>query len=319
MSKLISRLVALAVVSGGLALGASADWRPRPAGDAEFSFQRLCAPGETRVYDLERRTYQDGSLTYSAAAVSSHTVQSCSPYRETARFLALAKFVDRQPIDLSAAAAQFPGFSISLASGTRDDDDGPASATVPEAEQTLRGLARDLHAVLGWADAAAGSGRLRRAGDEHTRASPRRSRPRAPGPAGRETCSEVRMGLKDLTPTAAAFRVSLTAPDSPCLEPRQPWLEASVGPGGPPNNYRAVACSGRICSVRWGQERTVVDAVLDRRTGALVSAELEGVRLLKERTGCDAALEHCSPESAASSRRRFILKLRPPALASPSP
>ncbi|MBI5243594.1 MAG: hypothetical protein HY922_07905 [Elusimicrobia bacterium] len=310
MARLISRAAALAVVSGALALGASADRHPRPADLGEFSFQRRCVPDETRVYDLERRTYRDGASTYRADAVSTHTVEACTPYAETVRFSALSKSAGRQSMDLSQAAADFAGFSIGLSSVTQEDEDGPGDAALPDADQTLRGLARDLHAVFSWADAAAASGRLRRVGDSFVRPSlRRRRRGEAPGP-GRELCSEVRMGLTALTPTRVTFRVSLAPPDAPCLAPRQAWEEPAADSGGPPNNYESVFCAGGVCGVRWGQARTIVDAVLDRGTGALVSAELEDVRSLKERTRCDAALEHCSPESSALSRRRFSLKLR---------
>jgi hypothetical protein len=53
-----------------------------------------------------------------------------------------------------------------------------------------------------------------------------------------------------------------------------------------------------------------VDAVLDRKTGALLSAQMEDVRVLEERTGCDGGLEHCSPQAPLFSRRLFSMKLR---------
>ena len=54
---------------------------------------------------------------------------------------------------------------------------------------------------------------------------------------------------------------------------------------------------------RGALEQTVVDAVLDRKTGAFLSAGLEDVRVLKERTGCDGELEHCSPQMPLLARR----------------
>ena len=288
-----------------------ADWKPRPAGDAEFVYQRLCTPGETRSYELERRVYQDDSLTYRVTAVSSHTVLGCEPYSESVRFSELFKFAGRQPIDLSQSAAGFPDFSIALASGAVEDDAGPVRPALPDADQTLRGLARDLHSVFVYASSAAGSGLLRRVGDAYVDPVLRKGRRSGvSGPGGRDLCSEVRMGLVDLTPTRVSLRSSLSAPEAACLKPRKPWMEAPVESGGASNNYQSVSCAGGICSVRWGQARTVVDAVLDRKTGAFISAGLEDVRALKERTGCDKELEHCSPESSSFSRRRFNMKLR---------
>jgi hypothetical protein len=288
-----------------------ADWKPRPAGDAEFAFQRSCKPGETRVYELERRVYDDDSLTYRATAVSSHTVLACEPYSESVRFSELFKFAGRQPIDLAKEAAAFPGFFIALASGPVDDEAGPSRPALRDADQTLRGLARDLHSVFVSAASAAGSGRLRRVGDAYVNPALRKDRRRdASGPGGRDACIQVRMGLVEMTPTRVSLRTSLSAPQSPCLKPLKPWVEEPVESGGAPNNYQQVSCVGGICSVRWGQDRTVVDAVLDRRTGILISAGLEVVRVRKERTGCDTELEHCSPESPLLSRRRFNMKLR---------
>jgi hypothetical protein len=280
----------------------------RPAGDSEFVYQPLCTPGETRFYELERRVYRDGSLTYRATAVSSHSVLGCEPYSESVRFSGLLKFAGSQPIDLSKQAAAFPGFSIVLASFTEQDDAGSAESAPPGADQTLRGLARDLHEAVASIAFAAGSGRV---GDLYVNPALRVDRGKdASGPGGRELCAELRLGLVDLTPTRVSLRTSLSAPDSPCLKPPQPWVEAPVEPDGPPNNYQQVTCSSGICGVRWGHERTEVDAVLDRKTGALLCAELEDVRVLKERTGCDGGLEHCSPESQLLSRRRFNMKLR---------
>jgi hypothetical protein len=174
-------------------------------------------------------------------------------------------------------------------------------------------MARDLQTVLRMAHEAVASGKLRWAGDSWTKPALRRSRrAAASGSGGRESCGEVRMGLTDLTPSQAFLRTSWAAPEAGCLPSRQTWLDAPVERGGPPNNYRSVTCSGRICSVRWGQERTVVDAVLDRGTGAVVRAELEDVRTLKERGGCDTELAHCAPASRVVSRRRFSLRLRQP-------
>jgi hypothetical protein len=277
---------------------------------AEFVYQRLCNPGETRLYELERRVYQDDSMTYRANAVSSHNVLGCEPYSESVLFSGLLKFAGRDPIDLSKAAAAFPGFSIALASNATQDDAGPSAPALADADQTLRGLARDLQQVIVSAASAAGSGRLRKVGDSYISPALRKDRRSAtPGPGVREVCSEVRMGLVDLTPTRVSLRTSLSAPDSPCLVARKPWAEAPIESDGQPNNYQQVSCSVRTCSVSWGHERTVVDAVLDRKTGALLSAELEDVREFKERTGCDGDLEHCSPEASQSSRRRFKMKL----------
>jgi hypothetical protein len=135
----------------------------------------------------------------------------------------------------------------------------------------------------------------------------------ASGPGGRDLCAEVRMELVGLTPAQASLRITFSAPDSSCLKPRKPWVEAPVEQDAA-NNYQQVSCVRGLCSVRWGQERTVVDAILDRRTGTLLSVAQEDVRVLKERTGCDSELEHCSPEAPLLLRRRFSMKLREAAL-----
>jgi len=302
----VAVLAAFAVLAPALFLQAR---DPRPAEDKDSLFQGRCPQGEAFRYDLERRVYRDGSLYYRATAVSSHTVLSCAPLDEAVRFEDFVLMAGRQPVDLSLAAASLPSFDISLDSGPDDSGAGDAALPSPETlDQTLRGIVNDLRTVLTAVCPHAVAGRLNRMGDVYV--GPAGRKRSETGARWRETCTQVRMELTSLTPTQAGLKVAFLPPESECLAFQKPWMGTPLESAGPPNNYQQVAKAGGLYRASWGQERVVVSAVLDRKTGTVVSAEMEDTRVLKERTRCDGALEHCSPETPVLNQRSFSLRLR---------
>lgn len=269
------------------------------AGSTEYLYQRVAKEGENHRYDLERRIYGNDSPIYVATAVSSHTVVGAS---EVVGLESYAKFSGRQPIDQSKEIAGFGGFTVPLA---EDPVKPPAFSGV---ESTLAGLLRDLHSLLANLGPRAQLGRLKKIGDSYSRQGEGGDWRSATGSGS--TCGRLTTQLVDLSLNKAVVKVSYLAPETACLKMKKPWMEAAQGAGAAPNNIQQVMRIGRSHRVQWGRQQYIIDAVLDRKTGLILSAQLEDIRLVMERTGCDDQLEHCSPASPANLRRILKLKIR---------
>jgi hypothetical protein len=276
---------------------------PAAASDADFAYSRAYVPGEVSRYDIERRAYQDELLTSHAQAVSVHSVPFGSPLREFIRIEKLVRAADQDRVDLTEQAAGFAGMLVSVASNTEKAAPGLERPPRQGLETTLGSVVADLHACLLAVSPRSGVGRLRRVGDAYVSPSRR---------ATSRGCAQVRTELTELSGTEAVIKTTFSPPDAPCLTLKKPELELPLDASGPPSNYQLVAGEGGRFSVRWGRDQTVVSATLDRRTGTLLGAELEGVRVLRERAGCSPSLEHCAPASSLLLRRTFKMTLRRP-------
>lgn len=270
------------------------------ASSTDYVYQRVTREGENHRYDLERRVYNNDAALYLATAVTSHTVVGAS---EVIGLESYAKSVSRQAIDQAEALAGFGGFTLPLRAATVT----PPSFT--GVESTLAGLLRDLHSLLANLGPRAELGRVKTIGDRYERPAEGSDWRSATGSGS--GCGRLTTQLAGLSLNKAVVRVSYLAPETACLKMRMPWMETPLEPGAAANNVQQVVRAGRGSRVQWGRQQYVIDAVLDRKTGLILSAQLEDVRLLMERSGCSLELEHCSPASPAKLRRILKLTLKP--------
>jgi hypothetical protein len=265
----------------------------------------LAGGAESRRYDLVRRIYRDGDLTFEATAISSHTILAGEPGRELVGFERYVKYAGRQPIDLSTAAARFPAFSLSA-----DSESLTALPDFKGFDPTLAGTVRDLRTVFLAVGPESGWERMRAIGESALMTETRKtSWTDESVPVGQD-CSRVTVELTGLTPSKAVVKTTFSPPASPCLVFKKPWMEAPFDADGQANNYQEVAVTGGRRKVAWGAQQIVVTATLERATGKLLAAELDHTRTLKERTACDVELDHCSPETPVLLRRTLKLSLR---------
>jgi hypothetical protein len=292
-----------AALWSALVLGAA----PARAADDEFSYSRAYSRGETRRYDVERRIFRDGVQTYTARGVTVHSVGE-PPRGETIRFETLAKYANDVPFDVTSEALKFPGFTVSA--GTADAEAPPFPETTG-LDPSVAGLVSDLRAVYLAVSPFAGVGRLRRIGDSFTLPEPLSlARGGTDATPVSEDCLTVKLALMGLSPSKAVLRATFSPPDEACRPPRKPWMEKPVDPDGAPNDVWQVSRAGATYRVLWGVETLVVDATLDPKTGVLLAADLDDMRVVKERSGCDASLDRCSPETDAVLRRTLRIKAR---------
>ena len=278
----------------------------QPGAPDEFEFRRLVGEEETWAFDIDRSIYREGSLIYWTAATSSHSVLSGPPRGEFVRITRLTKYADTEPIDLSGMLAASPGFALAL-----DADPAPAPPASAGLDPTLSGLIADLRAALIWARDAGALRRLRRIGDVvESTTSWRYAWPDGTRVIVSDDCLQGKLALADLTLSKAVVKVTLGPPEASCLAIKEPWIREPVDPDGRPNNIEQVVAGTNSLRVSWGREEVSISATLDRRTGALLSAELENTRLLREKTGCSGSLEHCSPPVSTRLRRLLRLKRR---------
>lgn len=282
---------------------------PARAANDEFSYARLYSTGEARRYAVERRVYNDNIETYAVRGITIHSVDD--PSRgETIRFEKLAKYADEMPIDLTKEALKFSGFIVFVSSDTPDAA-GLAIPEMKDVNSSVAGLVADLRTVHLAVSPFAGVNRLHRVGDSYTQPQPvSLSRNGGAAMSVSEDCLELKLVLTGLTPFEAVLRATFSPPAVPCHPPRAPGLNKPVDSDGSPNNVWQVSRTGGTYRVRWGKETAVVNVTLDRKTGALLAAELDDVRLINERRRCDANFNGCAPGTQSIRRRSLQITAR---------
>lgn len=264
---------------------------------APFTYKRVYTNGQITRYSY---TEQDaGSTARRSATAELTTVVVNGVGSEIVRWVALQ---EKTGHDLSAQARGFSAYNLSL-----DPRSAPLQRVSTQEVPELEGPVDDLLNFFVDLSPGVGVARLHAAGDSYTMAQPVSGDfSGAAVPLGRDLIL-LTTTLKRVDATQAEFQSSYQPPAGTGLPPYRPWMSAPVC-GTAPNNFQTVEKQGPGFLALWGCESFVIDTIVDRLDGRIVSATMVNPLSLQGKFCQDAALTACSPIPDVHIERHVEIK-----------
>ena len=262
-----------------------------------FTYERIYTNGQVSRYQY---TEQDAdSIARRTATAELTTVVRNGIPTERVRWIGLQ---DKAGHDLNEQAQAFPAYDLSL-----DTRAVPMHRVSTDAVPELEGPVDDLLNFLVDLSAGVGVSQLHAPGDTRAMANPVSGDfSGATVPLGRDFIL-LTTTLKSLDKDRAEFQSSYQPPHGVGLPPYRPWMSEPVCGG--PNNFQIVQKQGPGFVALWGCESFVVDTVVERSDGRMLSASMVNPLSLKGRFCQDAALTACTNIPDVHIERHVELKL----------
>ena len=89
-----------------------------------------------------------------------------------------------------------------------------------------------------------------------------------------------------------------------------PWMEPSVKPDSRNNFQQITKVGDGTYNVIWGHEQFIIDSVLNRMSGKILTATMDNTLTLQMKLDCDERLENCQNEFPFVIQRDETLRLR---------
>ncbi|MEM1023119.1 MAG: hypothetical protein AAGD10_10545 [Myxococcota bacterium] len=270
-------------------------------GSSGLDLHRAYEAGERFRYRLTVTSGMAGGETKTVVSVSSHVVE-----KEGDAFVERVSWEELRSLttseDLTSHARALPAQTFSLDPNWSVDFEPPR-------DEAMMSAVSDLFTFYVSASRFGGAGNLNSVGDRFLNP----ELIKGDWSKGMDTkvgrdCLRLSIHLVDLDEAVATLRADYEVPEESCWGPAFDWMSTPID-GVRVNNFEQVKRAGPQWMAVWGYETFTLTMKIDRRTGRIISGEMNSPLDWHGRACMDEGLEQCGDLPPMKYRRVLDLEL----------